>query len=41
MGEKEKRRKVDVTAYMRCHFTPVPKSRGDVTGQFGRADFDL
>ena len=31
MGEKEKRRQVDATAYMRCHFAPVPKSRGDVT----------
>ena len=26
MGEKEKRRKV-ATAYIRCHFAPVPKSR--------------
>ena len=31
---EEKRRKVDATAYIRCHFAPVPKSRGDVTGRF-------
>ena len=33
-GREGKRRKVEATAYIRCHFAPVPKSRGDVTGRF-------
>ena len=41
MGEKEKRRKVDATAYMQCHFAPVPKSRGDVTDRHAVGLFDF
>ena len=39
-GEREEKKSRRECIYT-CHFAPVPKSRGDVTGQFrGRADCD-
>ena len=32
---RKRREVIDATAYMQCHFAPVPDSRGDVTGQLG------
>ena len=37
-GETEEKSQRD--CIYTCHFAPVPKSRGDVTGRIRAADFD-
>ena len=37
-GEREEKKGRD--CIYTCHFAPVPKSRGDITGRIRAADFD-